>query len=81
MATDKTNLGGGSVPAHSGSDLDPIPVAPGSKADPSTKPAWNDHVEEYFNQETTHGEPIPTATHEAKDPAPSQDRVHRSEPS
>lgn len=56
-------------PAGDGSrsDMDPVVVQPGSEADPSTKPGWNEHVKDYFNEEAGPGEPIPTASHEAKE--------------
>ena len=42
-------------------------VKPLSKADPSVAPDWNDHVQEYFNQDAHPGEAVPMATHEAKE--------------
>lgn len=74
MAIDEENLSR-TRKVHTGSDMDPVPVAPGSKADPSTKPAWNEHVEEYFNQDATHGEAVPMATHEAKEAPPAGERA------
>lgn len=50
-----------------GSDVDPAVVQPGSKADPSTTPEWDEHVEGYFNQDVTPGEALPMATDEAKE--------------
>lgn len=53
------------------SEMDPGVVQPGSKADPSTAPEWKDHVKDYFNADATPGEALPGASHEAKDPAGS----------
>ncbi len=49
-----------------GSEATPV-VKPLSKADPSVAPDWNDHVQEYFNQDAHPGEAVPMATHEAKE--------------
>jgi hypothetical protein len=49
------------------SDMNPPVVKPLSKADPSVDAEWNEHVEEYFNQDAHPGEAIPMATHEAKE--------------
>jgi phage/plasmid primase-like uncharacterized protein len=52
--------------ATNGSEAAPV-VKPLSKADPSVAPDWNDHVQEYFNQDAHPGEAVPMATHEAKE--------------
>lgn len=67
-ATEKSTDLTGTVPkASSSSDMDPVVVTPGSKADPSVQPAWEDHVQDYFNQDAHPGEAVPMATHEAKE--------------
>lgn len=53
------------------SEMDPVVSKPGSKADPSTAPDWEGHVQDYFNQDATPGEALPTATHEAKEAPPA----------
>lgn len=50
------------------SEMDPVVVQPGSKADPSTSPDWTDHVKDYFNADATPGEALPSASHEAQAP-------------
>ena len=62
-----TNPGAERPKARSGSDMDPPVVKPLSEADPSVAPDWNEHVQEYFNEDAHSGEPIPTAAHEAKE--------------
>lgn len=62
----KPELTGAVSKAPSGSEMDPVPVKPGSKADPSVAPGWEEHVQDYFNQDATPGEAVPMATHEAK---------------
>ncbi len=67
-ATEKSTDPSGRAPkTSSGSDVDPVDVTPGSKADPSAEPEWEDHVQEYFNQDAHPGEAVPMATHEAKE--------------
>ena len=51
----------------SSSDMDPPVVQPLTDADPSVAPDWNEHVQEYFNEEPHRGEAVPTASHEAKE--------------
>ena len=58
--------GGAAMDTHKVSDMNPPVVKPLSKADPSVDPEWNEHVEEYFNQDAHPGEAVPMATHEAK---------------
>ncbi len=53
--------------ATNGSEAAPTVVKPLSKADPSVAPDWNDHVQEYFNQDAHPGEAVLMATHEAKE--------------
>ena len=65
MATDSRSAGLGT--GENRSDMDPVKVPPGSKADPSAEPAWTSHVKEYFSGDATHGEAVPTASHEAKE--------------
>ena len=59
-------VGGAASSRPTGSDMDPVVVKPGSRADPSVAPEWNEHVEEYFNQDAHPGEAVPMAAHEAK---------------
>lgn len=65
-STTNRNASGAVPESSTGSDMDPVVVKPGSDVDPSTAPDWKEHVAEYFNEDTTHGEALPTASHEAK---------------
>ena len=71
----KTNAAGVVPATSSRSEMDPVIIRPGSKADPSVAPDWQDHVQEYFNQDAIEGEAIPMATHEAKEAPPAGDGV------
>ena len=61
-----------------GSEMDPPVATPGSGADPSTAPDWEEHVHGYFNQDAVPGEANPSASHEAKDGVPPSNRDDRS---
>jgi hypothetical protein len=59
---------GGQVPKGPAvSDMNPPIVTPLSEDDPSVAPDWEEHVQEYFNQDAHPGEAVPMATHEAKE--------------
>ena len=67
MSDARKTDGQGSGQAPVGSDMNPPVVKPLSDGDPSVTAEWNEHVQEYFNEDSHQGEPIPTATHEAKE--------------
>ncbi|MBM0205253.1 hypothetical protein JNW90_21065 [Micromonospora sp. STR1s_5] len=64
---DEQKVGQAARKPSDGSAMNPVTVEPLSKADPSVEPEWNEHVQEYFNQDAHPGEAIPTASHEAKE--------------